>query len=948
MTETARRLESPSIAVMPATDRQRRVWLVQSFDPDSPMYNTSASFRLRGDVNGHRLQDALAAVAERHEILRTTYQVDLAGTLQQHVRADLLPTYSQHDLTDLADQASRLRVEVLAQREFGTPFELAVEAPLRLTLIRVGRDEHVLLVAAHQIAWDDASTHVFLADLTAAYEDPCRYAERPLRPLTELHQAPARDPAADRRYWQTVLPDLPEPLELPGPNGSAVSSTLRADLCSRHVPADLVRGINHLAEETGSTPFAVMAAALSALIARYTQTDDFLIALPALDRSGENEAGIGYLGHKAMLRARVDAQMTFRKLAAQTHHAIDGALAHTGDSLDQLIREIALDGLHGGADRLARLSFAARAQGSYGFTPRGVRCERTTLRAHVAHLPLVLTVEFTADDAVIHAQYQVDVLDGQLVTRLLAHLEQLLNSAVCEPDTSVHKLDMLGSDWSWLQRVAAGDAHRRAPTTLTALVERQANASPDSVAVTYESRHYTYQQINEQANRLAHWLIHQEIGAEDLVAVLLPRSPELVVTALGIAKAGAAYLPIDPDYPAEKIDFILADSSPRLTLRQPVGGLDEFPDVDPTDDDRMHPLLPDHLAYVIYTSGSTGRPKGVAVSHAPVIDYLAWYGADYQRNTRESVLQLASTSFDASIEEIFGTLGNGARLVIPRPDRLRDVGYLTSVLEREAITAVHLVPSLLGLFLSLPGASKWRTLRRIPIGGEALPGGLADRFRATFDAPLHNFYGPTETTIAATRYRVTTKQGNRVVPIGRPKVNTTVHLLDNMLQPVPVGAIGEIYIGGTALARGYHLRPGSTAERFVADPYRAGGRMYRTGDLARRNGDGDLEFVGRADEQVKVNGHRIELGEIAAATTVDPSVGQCVVMAHDLPGSGRSLVAYLTPSADCDTVDVNRVRARVSAALPVHMQPTDYVVLQKIPITTHGKVDRDALRAGRR
>ncbi|EUA12739.1 amino acid adenylation domain protein [Mycobacterium kansasii 732] len=355
-------------------------------------------------------------------------------------------------------------------------------------------------------------------------------------------------------------------------------------------------------------------------------------------------------------------------------------------------------------------------------------------------------------------------------------------------------------------------------------------------------------------------------------------------------------------------------------------------------------MRPDNTAYLIYTSGSTGLPKGVPVPHAPVTEYFVWFGDEYQVDETDRLLQVASPGFDVSIAEIFGLLICGGRLVIPRPDGLRDIGYLTDLLYREGITSMHFVPSLLGLFLSLPGVNQWRTLRRVPIGGEPLPGEVADKFHATFDALLYNFYGPTETVINATSYQVDGTQGTRIVPIGRPKINTQVYLLDAALQPVPVGVIGEIYIGGTHMAHGYHRRPALTAERFVADPFTPGGRLYRSGDLARRNADGDIEFVGRADEQVKIRGFRIELGEIAAAISVDPSVGQAVVIATDLPGLGKSLVGYVTGSdGGAETVDVDRIRARVAAALPDYMTPAAYVVLDEIPITTHGKIDRDAL-----
>ncbi|HEX2212680.1 MAG TPA: amino acid adenylation domain-containing protein, partial [Mycobacterium sp.] len=404
-------------------------------------------------------------------------------------------------------------------------------------------------------------------------------------------------------------------------------------------------------------------------------------------------------------------------------------------------------------------------------------------------------------------------------------------------------------------------------------------------------------------------------------------------------------LPVDPTYPEDRLNFILSDSDPKLVLREAVTGIEGYRDTDPTDSDRVRALLPGSSAYLIYTSGSTGLPKGVPVSHRPVAEYFVWFADEYEIDHTERLLQVASPSFDVSIGEIFGMLACGGRLVIPRPDGLRDIGYLTELLHTEGITSMHFVPSLLGLFLSLPGVNQWRTLQRVPIGGEALPGELADKFHATFDALLHNFYGPTETVINASRYKVETKQGTRIVPIGTPKINTQIHLLDDALRPVPVGVIGEIYIGGTHVARGYHRRPGLTAERFVADPFTPGGRLYRSGDLARRNADGDIEFVGRADEQVKVRGFRIELGEVAAAISVDPSVGQAVVVVSDLPGAGQSLVGYLTPAEDVEDVDIDRIRQRVAAALPEYMTPAAYVVLEEIPITTHGKIDRAALPA---
>jgi mycobactin peptide synthetase MbtE len=929
------------------SEGQQRMWFVQAADPSGALLNICLSYRVSGAVDLAALRGALDAVARRHPVLRTTYTVDDSGEPRPTVHADLRPAWAEHDLTGLSarsEQAQRLRLEVLAQREFGAPFDLSTEAPLRITMVRTGVDEYVMLLVAHHIAWDDGSWEVFFSDLTRAYTGA------DLGP--ELHpHVPAApgDAADDLAYWRRVMADPPEPLELPGPAGSAVPTNWRSAQTSVALGAEVTRRVVDLARETGSTPYAVLLAVFGALIHRYTHADDFLVATPVLNRGAGTDGRIGYYGNTVAMRLRPTTSMSFRDMLIQTRDTALGAFAHQGVNLDQVVRELNPDRRHG-AERMTRVSFGFRGPDRFGFTPPGVHCERADLRSHLTQLPLGVMVEFDAEPsgggAVVEIEHLVEIIEPALARQFLDHFVVLLDSALDEPGTSLARLELMSAEAAgWLHDVACGERFDTPPRTLPDVIAAQVAATPDEIAVVYEGRRYTYREINATANRVAHWLIRRDVGAEDRVAVLLDKSPELIVTALGVAKAGAVYVPIDPTYPEDRLAFILGDCDAKVVLREPVGGLDDMPDHDPTDADRVRPLRPDNTAYLIYTSGTTGLPKGVPVPHRPVAEYFVWFKADYQVDAKDRLLQVASPSFDVSIAEIFGMLACGARIVIHRPGGLNDIGYLTDLLRDEGITAMHFVPSLLGLFLSLPGVNQWRTLQRVPIGGEPLPGEVADKFHATFDALLHNFYGPTETVINASRYKVEGKQGTRIVPIGRPKINTQMHLLDDALQPVPVGVIGEIYIGGTHVAHGYHRRPGLTAERFVADPFTPGGRLYRSGDLARRNADGDIEFVGRADEQVKIRGFRIELGDVAAAISVDPSVGQAVVMVSELPNLGKSLVGYLTPVSgeDRDSVAVDRIRARVAAALPEYMVPAAYVVIDEIPITTHGKIDRAAL-----
>ncbi|MEX5633991.1 amino acid adenylation domain-containing protein [Parafrankia sp. FMc2] len=951
----------------PLSSGQRRMWFLHQVDASRVDLSVGVAIRLVGGLDPDRLARAVTAVARRHEILRTTYHADTDGTPYQVVHEEPAMGLATDDLRSLAADARDERVRALATAEFARPFDLTTDAPLRLTLLRTGEAEHVLVLVAQHIAWDDECWEPFFADLSQAYRDgaenpvpPAQYLDLQVLGPSAQPEAEAETEAADLAYWREVLTGSIEPFELPGETGTTTAGELAVPGASGHrqlaVPADVAAQARALARSLRTSPFAVLTAAYAALLYRVTGTRDLAIATPVVDRPGGRDAAgaLGYFGNTLPLRVRVSADDTFGALAEQTRDLCAGAFAHQGVGLERIVAD-ALAERVGGLHRIARVAFGMRSGAWTGLTVPGLGSTRIDdLHGAVAQVPFDVMAQPTADGAwLLEATYQLDVLPDRMAGDLLEQLVVLLGAAVRRPDIPVGDLPVLNEQrQAELLGWSTGRPVPLRASTLPELIARQARRTPDAPAVTTADGTLTYAELTGRAHRLAHQLIRQKIGPEDLVALRCPRGLDLVVATLGVVASGAAYLPVDPEYPADRIEYMLADAKPRLVLDGPLD-LDDptLPVTEPTDADRVRPLHPDDIAYVIYTSGSTGAPKGVPVSHAAICAHLSWLASEYEVGADDAMLQVASPSFDVSVGELFGPLCVGGRLVIPRPGGLQDLAYLTALLNEERISWMHFVPSLLDLFLSLPGTGDWKTLRLVPIGGEALPGELADRFRRTFDASLHNFYGPTETTLAATRYVVDTPQGIRTVPIGTPKSGTQVYVLDERLRLAPPGVVGEIYIGGGQLARGYLGRPALTASRFVADPVRpGGGRLYRSGDLGRWNADGELEFVGRADEQVKIRGFRVELGEIQAVLARHPGVRQSLVVATEIDRLGTILVAYVVPTAEAREWAGARglekeLRRHLADALPVHMVPTAFVRLDEIPMTANGKADRAALPA---
>lgn len=941
----------------PLSSGQRRMWFLQTMDDADCTLNICVAYRLTGALDTARLRRAFGVFVARHAILRTTYGVDSEGEPYQVFRDDVEFDCQTYDFTELSELERSRRIEQLAREEFGKPFNLTDGSPLRITLARTAPAESVLLLVVHHIAWDDDCWDVLFGELSAAYNGQETTTPAAQFVAVEVMRNAVEPSITDVGYWADRLRPAPEPLELPG--AGAARPSRRAERRAHALPPELYRRVEDFARNNSASPLMVLLAAFGVLIRRYTGATDFLVSVPVTERSAAAEAAIGYFGNTLLLRITTRPHDTFTSFVDTVRTTCLDGFAHQSVGIDRVIREVNPERMgHDGMDQLVRVGFSMRKSAN-GFGLDGVTVSQLPLSAISAELPLALAIVLEPEGAFVEFDYQTDVLSGELVDQMRSHYLQLLSSALADPEHRLANLDMLdaGERKSVLAQ-SHGELVDTPPTTMVALLEAAGNASPDALALVCDDTELTYAGLHSRANRLARWLIGQGFGADDLIGLRMTTSIEFVVAMLAVLKAGAAYLPIDPAYPNDRIEYLVADARPKAVIgRRELDAAEEsaaqLSGAALTDVDRLGPLDPDQLAYVIYTSGSTGQPKGVAVSHRAIAEHVAGFIAEWSMTADDRLLQSSSVSFDASLLDIFVTLALGARLIVPIPSTggmFSDIPYLADLISRHRVTVLHMVPSMLSTLLMLPQVNEWRQLRHVPVGGEALPGEIADKFSSYFDAKLRNHYGPTEAVVCSTHMEVEGSHGARVVPIGVPNRNVYAYVLDEELQPVPAEVIGELYLGGAQLARGYLGRPALTAQRFVADPFNRGMRLYRTGDLVRRNIFGELEFVGRADEQVKIRGYRIEPGEIEAVIASHPAVRHCLVVTEGA-AAGPMLAAYVVPDLSAPAggsfgdLDLDEIRAHVASVLPEYMVPSAYAVIPEIPLTVSGKLDKRALPA---
>jgi amino acid adenylation domain-containing protein len=967
-------------APVPMSFAQELLWRLERTSPGHA-YNVPRATRLRGELDVAALERALDALVARHEILRTTFDL-VNGEARQIVHAPGPVALEVVDLITLPANTREDEARRVVRGRSQRPFDLAVDRQLRATLVRIGPDDHVLLLESHHVASDVISRGITYRELVALYREARGGSPASLAPLERQYADFAAWQRADLRgprleqllsYWRDRLAGA-RAIELPTDTRGGTASDEGGGVV-REVPVALRDGLRRLNAAHGTTLFMAVLAAIDVLLSRYTQQTDIVIGSPISGRPHADVDGVvGYFVNTLVLRTSLEGNPTFANLLERVRATSLGAFEHQDVPYELLLTELSGVGRAGSAP-LFNVMLSALDGESVPLALDGTTASAFASSRGAAKFDLLFAFREHDRGIRLGIEYRRDLFAPETAARMLEHLETLLTAAVAAPETPVETLPLLTDAERHQVLVEWNDTDAAWPTaaTLHSLFETQAARRPNAIAVQCDGASLTYSELDRRANRLAWRLRARGVVPDTLVGVCLEKSVDTVATLLGILKAGGAYLPLDPSYPDDRLAFILEDSGAKLVVTEAdlverltggirsripgreldvIVGAEQWSDgADARDDAPPPSASPSSLCYVIYTSGSTGRPKGALIEHRNVVRLLFNDRFQFQFSERDVWTVFHSFSFDFSVWEMYGALLYGGRLVVVPRRVAQDPRAFLTLLAAEGVTVLNQVPSAFyGLMreeLSQPTPSL-SVLRYVIFGGEALQPALLREWKERYPSTtLINMFGITETTVHVTFKEIGVSEiENGASNIGGPIPTLTLYVLDDHLQPVPVGVTGELCVGGAGVARGYLARPELTAERFVQNPFRPGERLYRSGDLGRRRSTGEIEYLGRRDAQVKIRGFRIELGEIESALAAHPAVRQTAVIATD---SGQ-LAGYYVPASQpgeptATTLPVTpaALRSYLHERLPDYMVPAFLVPLDAIPATANGKLDRAAL-----
>jgi amino acid adenylation domain-containing protein len=970
------------VKYFPPSFAQQRLWLLHQFEPLGPLYHMIASVRLRGELDLSALRQAFTEIIRRHESLRTTF-AQVNGDPMQVVHPAKGFDLQLVDLVALPAGAREAEAGRAVSESSKVSFDLNAGPLLRVMLVRLEESEHVLLLTMHHIVSDGWSMNVLAHEVGVLYQAfsqglPSPLAELPIQYADfsrwQRERLSGEVLEAHLDYWRRHLDGELPLLELPTDRPRPAVRSLAGSTCGIVLPKALSEQLRALSRSERVTMFMLMLAAFKTLLYRYTGQPDIIVGTPTAGRDRiETESLIGFFINMVMMRSDLSDNPSFREFLGRLKEVALGAYAHQEMPFDRLVDELNVN-RRSSQMPLFQVVFDLRTATQNNEAEKtkleGLKWNTLESDVRTARFDLTLNMTETGEGITGSIEYRTDLFDEATIQRMLSHFQNLLQAIVSQPDRPLSELPLLSDEES---RRLLCDFNPPAPAMppaacLHQLFEAQASRFPDSPALSCEGRHLSYGEVNARANRLAHHLRSLGVRTEDRVALLLDRTPDLVIAILGILKAGAAYLPLDPAYPAERLSYMLADAGAQVIvteqaqvepwlLEQSQAALVCLDDQaltaasDTNLDAAAVGVRAENAAYVIYTSGSTGQPKGVVVTHENVWRLLEVTRADFEFDASDVWTLFHSVCFDFSVWELWGALVYGGRLVVVPYWVSREPEAFYELLREERVTVLNQTPSAFRQLMKVDEAVGGELgLRVVIFGGEALE---MSTLRGWFERHgeerprLVNMYGITETTVHVTYRELSARDTEGGSVIGGALGDLTVYVLDEQMRAVPEGISGELYVGGAGVARGYLGRAELTAERFVPDLYseQAGARLYRTGDLAKRRADGELEYLGRLDEQVKIRGFRIELGEIANALREETGVRECVVVALGEGGGEQRIVAYVVADQEAGEVNAGELRGELKKRLPEHMIPAAIVMLEELPLTRNGKVDRRALPA---
>jgi amino acid adenylation domain-containing protein len=966
----------PEPAIKPRPNRssarasfaQQRLWFLEQLEPGQAAYNVPRAMRLSGPLDIEALQAALAEIVRRHEPFRT-HLLNVDGELRQIIRDDINIPLTQIDLTSFSTTKREAEAKRLAKEEAARPFDLNNGPVIRTTLLRLDKQEHILLLTTHHIVSDAWSAVILFREFGQLYDAFANASRASLAPLAiqyadfaewQRDWLQGEELEVQLSYWKRQLDGVTTDLALPVDHPRPATPTFHGAVKWLRLSPDLSKKLTELSKREGTTLFMTLLAAFKTLLYRYTSQEDSVVGSPIAGRNrAEIEDLIGFFVNTLALRTTLSGNPTFRELLQRVKQTAIDAYAHQDLPFEKLVAEMDPE-RDLGRNPLFQVMFQYQDTARPLFQTKDLKLTWLETSLHTAKFDLTMTVLARDETLKCVLEYRTELFREETIERLLDHYTTLLESIVSNPSERIATLRLM-TEAQRNEMIAAGrgelsDFPRE--QSIQQLFEQQVERTPDEPAIIFNGEELSYRKLNTRASQLGNYLRTRGVGPEVRVAIRMQRSPEMIVGLLGILKAGGAYVPLDPAYPEERALFILEDSGASLLLTKEQSSLTSSVPVVSLGRDweqisRAAESNPpnqgtaENAAHVIYTSGSTGRPKGVISAHRASINRFAWMWRTYPFAQGEVCCQKTALSFVDSIWEIFGPLLQGVPLVILDDDSVKDPKRLVAALSAHRVSRLVLVPSLLRIMLESDDdlVERLPNLRYCVCSGESLPVELAAAVREKLPhTMLINLYGSSEVAADVTCYEVTNTGGINNVPIGKPIANTQIYILDAQLQPAPFGVVGEIYVGGEGLARGYLNQPALTLEKFVSDPFNGGhAKLFRTGDLGRFLADGNIEFHGRRDHQVKVRGFRIELGEIETVLKTNPAIRQAVVVALDDAQGGKQLVAYLI--VETKPPAMNELRTLLRRKLPDYMVPSAFVVLESLPLNASGKVDRLALPA---